>query len=161
MRRRLAGLILAGVTFGGFFSYNLGGFGHVKRNEELAFAYELHLNTVKDLIEYARAHAITTPPGDLEQVVADAAATRPNVRSRHEFNRFEHAQGIVATIARELITTMDGELNPSDEGFSKLIRRFDAEERGLDRIRRRRPFARLPSLSAARRVGGEARDERL
>lgn len=154
-RRRLALSALTFATIGIFFGYTVGGIGHSKLNQELAFAYELHLNTVRDLIEYARAHAIPTQPVDLDQVIAQAAAARPNVRSHRDFHQFESAQGVVATFARDLIATMDGELGPRDEGFAKLIRRFDAEERSLDRIRRqRRPLARLLSLTARR-------DERL
>ena len=148
LRRTLLLVALTSATVGAFFGYNVGGVADHKRNDELAFAYELQLHTVRDLIAYARQNAIAVATTDAERVVA-TAARRPDLRSARDFARFERAQGAAATLARELITTMDGELAPRDEGFSRLLRRFTSGERSLARLRGR-PRVRLPLMAVAR-----------
>ena len=104
-------------------------------NDELAFVYDTHLKTVHEIVNFAHAHAIEPDP-NLKGELARAAPP-PDPRDHLGFRSYERRHDVIAGSARELITTLDGAVDPEDGRLAKLIRRFDSEERNLHHIRER------------------------
>ena len=104
-------------------------------NDELAFVYDTHLKTVTEIVDFARAHAIE-PASELKTEL-ERGVPPPDPRDRVRFQTFERRHNEIAGSARELITTLDGAVDPNDGRLAKLIRRFDSEERSLRHIHER------------------------
>jgi hypothetical protein len=106
---------------------------HAERDyQDLIFAYELRLNTIRSLVSVAFKHGAAIP-SDLVLAVDDLNE-KVNVRDEHELQVYEREQKALDDATKDLIATLDSELT-GDEHFARLFTEFTAQEQTLVRIK--------------------------
>jgi len=100
--------------------------------QELVFAYDLRLNTVRALVVHARKNSLKIS-GQLMQVFDDVA--KPEISDMAALRSYLGHQIKLSSLATELITQMDTDLAPTDTDFQRLFREFQQEEESLARLR--------------------------
>lgn len=101
--------------------------------QSLVFAYQIRSGTVRSLVQYAVKRNIDVPT-DVRSALNEAI-DGPDVKNVASLRTYLVDQIKLTTAAKELITSMDAELPPTDHEFGKLFKEFQAEEASLARIR--------------------------
>lgn len=101
--------------------------------QNLVFAYQLRLGTVRSLAQYALKRNIEVPH-DVRSAL-DEDGSRPDTANLNALRSYLLEQIRLTTAAKELITQMDVDLPPTDPEFGKLLSQFQAEEDSLTRLR--------------------------
>ncbi|MBX3022831.1 MAG: hypothetical protein KF799_14245 [Bdellovibrionales bacterium] len=100
--------------------------------QELVFAYDLRMNTVRALVVHARKNGLEVS-ADMMQVFDEV--TKPDVSDMDDLRVYLRRQMDLSSLAVSLITQMDMDLAPADKDFPRLFREFQKEEESLNRLR--------------------------
>jgi hypothetical protein len=101
--------------------------------QNLVFAYDLRVNTVRSLAVYAKKHKVVVPY-QVKHAFEDEME-KPDVTKTSELRQYLTDQFNLTSAAKEMITEMDAELPANDSEFQRLFKEFQSEEESIARIR--------------------------